>query len=54
MDRSVNSIVAIFENFAIAPDCLLMDHRIGRGHVAWRGDTLPVDLIQVMDRIRGA
>jgi 2-polyprenyl-6-methoxyphenol hydroxylase-like FAD-dependent oxidoreductase len=24
------------------------------GHVAWRGDTLPVDLIQVMDRIRGA
>jgi 2-polyprenyl-6-methoxyphenol hydroxylase-like FAD-dependent oxidoreductase len=24
------------------------------GHVAWRGDTLPGDLIQVMDRVRGA
>jgi hypothetical protein len=30
----VNSIVAIFWNFAIAPDCLLMDHRIGRIHPA--------------------
>ena len=24
------------------------------GHVAWRGDVLPDDLIQVMDRVRGA
>jgi hypothetical protein len=24
------------------------------GHVAWRGDMLPNDLIQVMDRVRGA
>jgi 2-polyprenyl-6-methoxyphenol hydroxylase-like FAD-dependent oxidoreductase len=24
------------------------------GHVAWRGDALPSDLIQVMDRVRGA
>ena len=24
------------------------------GHVAWRGDALPGDLIQVMDRVRGA
>jgi 2-polyprenyl-6-methoxyphenol hydroxylase-like FAD-dependent oxidoreductase len=24
------------------------------GHVAWRGDALPADLIQVMDRVRGA
>jgi 2-polyprenyl-6-methoxyphenol hydroxylase-like FAD-dependent oxidoreductase len=24
------------------------------GHVAWRGDVLPGDLIQVMDRVRGA
>ncbi len=24
------------------------------GHVAWRGDALPDDLIQVMDRVRGA